>query len=81
MDEKKRRRTIRTDEGENGEEEKNPRASPKEIVDGSVKDGDSGDYGGEHNLGSQDSVHFPYESPSELVLPMAKPRVQSLTRL
>ena len=69
---------LRTDEGEEHEEEQQPRIASEEIVDRGVENGDEGDEGGKDELGGKDTVDLAYEAPSELVLAVAKTRVQGL---
>lgn len=62
---------LRTDEGEEHEEEQQPGTAPEEIVDGRGKNGDGRDNGGEEELGGEYPVDLADKAPSELVVTVA----------
>ena len=65
------------DEGEEDEEEEKAGIGPQELVDRGVEDGDGRDEGGNEDLSGKNAVDFSDEGPSQKILSVAKPRVQS----
>ena len=67
-----------TDEGEDGEHEREDGRVGERGVEGGVEDGDGGDDGGEDQLRAEDAVDLADEAPAEGVLPARDPRVERL---
>lgn len=65
-----------TDEGEDGEDNREAGAGGEGGVDGRVENSGGRDGGGEQDLGGEDTVDLADEAPSELGLAAGKARVQ-----
>lgn len=71
---------MRTEQGKDAEAEGQAGAGGEGEVEGGVEDGESGDEGGEEELGGEDGVDLADERPAQLVLAEGEARVEGAPR-